>query len=146
MITAEKVKKLVELFEADSDLTSASSQTGFGFLMEGEVPKFERIPEDRWGPRIIHPLYLYVTHWGGRGLQVYLSLKLTPLVGDRSELGYKPGFEYWVPGKGSPVVVKRYLQPSDYADDASLEAVIQEMLRECARIYLLYCQEWESKG
>jgi hypothetical protein len=140
MITSEKVKKLVELFEADSGLTSLSCQTGYGFLMDGEVPKFDRI-ESRYGPRIIHPLYLYITHWGGRDLQVYLSLKLTPLVVDQSELDRRPKFEYWVPGKGSPVVVKRYLTPEEYVNDASLEAVIREMLGECARIYLLYCQE-----
>jgi hypothetical protein len=142
MITSEKVKKLVELFKENSDLTSASSQTGFGFLMDEGVPKFDRIPENRYGPRIIHPLYLYITHWGGRDLQVYLSLKLTPLVGDESELGHKPGFEYWVPAKGSPVVVKRYLTEDDYSDDAALEAAVREMLRECARIYLTACQEW----
>ena len=145
MITAEKIRKLVELFEADSDLTSMSSQTGFGFLMDGEVPKFERIPEDSWGPRIIHPMYLYVTHWGGRGMQVFLSQKLTPLVGDQSELGYKSGFEYWVPGNGAPLVVKRHLDADDYADEASLEAAVQEMLRECARLYLTACQEWGGK-
>jgi hypothetical protein len=145
MITAEKIKKLVEMFEVDPDLTSLSCQTGYGFLIDREVPKFDRI-ESRYGPRIIHPLYLYITHWGGRDLQVYLSLKLTPLVGNESELGHKPGFEYWVPGKGSPVVVKRYLTEDDYFNDAALEAVIQEMLRECARVYLTACQEWGESG
>ncbi|MBT9174133.1 MAG: hypothetical protein DDT21_02544 [Syntrophomonadaceae bacterium] len=142
MITAEKIKKLVELFEADSDLTSMSSQTGFGFLMEGSVPKFQKIESGRYTPRIIHPMYLYLDHWGGKSLRVYLSQKLTPLVGDQSELGYKPGFEYWTPAKNSPLVVKRYLYASDYADDSSLEAVVQETLRECARVYLTVCQEW----
>jgi len=142
MISAEKIKKLVELFEADSDLTSMSSQTGFGFLMEGSVPKFQKIERGRFTPKIIHPMYLYLDHWGGKSLRVYFSQKLTPLVGDLSELGSKPGFEYWTPAKNSPIVVKRYLNASDYADEASLEAAIQEMLRECARIYLTACQEW----
>ena len=140
MITSEKVRKLVEMFEADSDLTSMSCQTGFGFLMDGEVPKFQKIEKGRNTPKIIHPMYFYIDHWGGKPLRVYFSQKLTPLVGDQPDL--KPGYELWSPAKNSPVVVKRYLSPSDYADDASLEAVIQEMLRECARIYLTACQEW----
>ncbi len=56
MITAEKIKKLVELFEADSDLTSMSCQTGFGFLMEGSVPKFQKIEKGRYTPKIVHPM------------------------------------------------------------------------------------------
>jgi hypothetical protein len=146
MISAEKIKKLVELFEADSDLTSMSCQTGFGFLIEGSVPKFQKIEKGRYAPKIIHPMYLYIDHWGGKSLRVYLSQKLTPLVGNLSELGSKPGFEYWTPARNSPLVVKRYLTEDDYADDASLEAVIQEMLRECARVYLTACQEWTTGG
>lgn len=140
MITAEKVKKLVELFEADSDLASMSSQTGFGFLMEGLVPKFQKIKKGRYTPKIVHPMYLYLDHWGGKNLRVYFSLKLTPLVGDQPEA--KSGFEYWMPAKNSPLVVKRYLRASDYVDEASLEAAVQETLRECARVYLTACQEW----
>jgi hypothetical protein len=142
MITAEKVQKLVELFESDSDLTSMSAKTGYGFLMDGEVPKFEAIPEDRYGPRIIHPMYLYVTHWGGRGLQINFSLKLAPLTVDQSELANKPGFEYWVPHKGAPVVVKRYLYENDYQDEVLLKAAVEEMLKQCAGIYLMSCEEW----
>jgi len=145
MITAEKIKKLVELFEADSDLVFMSSQTGFGFLIEGSVPKFQRIEKGRYTPKIVHPMYLYLDHWGGKNLRVYFSQKLTPLVGDQSEFGSKPGFEYWTPAKGSPLVVKRYLYPSDYSDEASFEAAVQETQRECARVYLTACQEWCGK-
>jgi hypothetical protein len=145
MITSERIKKLVEVFNEDSDMATMSSQTGYGFLMDGEVPKFEAISKSRYGPRIVHPMYLYIDHWGGKNLRVYFSQKLTPLVGDLSELGSKPGFEYWTPAKNSPLVVKRYLRASDYADEVSLEAAIQEMLRECARIYLTACQEWGGK-
>lgn len=145
MITAERIKKLVEVFNEDPDMTSMSSQTGYGFLMDGEVPKFEKISKSRYGPGIVHPMYLYIDHWGGRGLRVYFSQKLTPLSVDQSELGYKSGFEYWVQGNGSPVVVKRYLTESDYQDDASLDATIQEMLKQCASIYLLSCKEWGGK-
>lgn len=142
MITAEKIKKLVELFEADSDLASASSQTGFGFLMDGSVPKFQKIEKGRYTPKIVHPMYLYLDHWGGKFLRVYFSQKLTQLTVAQSELESKTGFEYWVPGNGSPVVVKRYLTASDYQDDASLDTAIQEMLKQCAGIYLMSCKEW----
>ncbi len=145
MITAEKVKKLAELFEADSDLTSASSQTGLGFLMDGSVPKFQKIEKGRYTPKIVHPMYLYLDHWGGKSLRVYFSQKLTQLSVAQSELESKTGFEFWVPGNGSPVVVKRYLYASDYADEASLEAAVQETLRECAKVYLTACQEWGGK-
>lgn len=145
MITAEKIKKLVELFEADSDLASMSSQTGFGFLMDGSVPKFQQIEKGRYGPKITHPMYLYLDHWGGKSLRVYFSQKLTPLTVAQSELEPKSGFEFWVPGNNSPVVVKRYLYPSDYADEASLEAVVQETMRECAKVYLTACQEWGGR-
>jgi hypothetical protein len=43
------------------------------------------------------------------------------------------------------VVVKRYLNSSDYQDDASLEAAIQEMLKQFAGIYLMSCKEWNGK-
>lgn len=145
MITAEKVRKLVELFEADSDLASASSQTGFGFLMDGSVPKFEKIGRGRFTPKIVHPMYLYLDHWGGKNLRVYFSQKLTQLSVAQSELGSKQGFEFWVPGSNSPVVVKRYLRASDYTDEASLEAAVQEMLKQCASTYLMACQEWGEK-
>lgn len=142
MITAEKIRKLVELFEADSDLTSASSQTGLGFLMDGSVPKFEKIGRGRSTPKIVHPMYLYLDHWGGKSLRVYFSQKLTTLSVAQDELGSKSGFEYWVPGNNSPVVVKRYLYSHNYADETSLEAALQETLKECARVYLMCCREW----
>ena len=141
MITADRVKKLVEVFNEYSDMTSMSSQSGYGFLMDGEVPKFEKTSKSRYGPRIVHPMYLYIDHWSGKSVRVYFSQKLTPLSVEQSELGHKSGFEYWVPGNGSPVVVKRYLTASDYQDDASLEAAIQEMLKQCASIYLMSCKE-----
>ena len=145
MITSERIRKLVEVFNEDSDMATMSSQTGYGFLMDDEVPKFEKISKSRFGPKIVHPMYLYIDHWGGKSLRVYFSQKLTPLSMDQSELGRKSGFEYWVPGNGSPVVVKRYLTTSDYQDDASLEAAIQEMLKQCAGTYLMSCKEWNGK-
>jgi len=145
MITSERIRKLVEVFNEDSDMTSMSSQTGYGFLMDDGVPKFEKISKSRFGPKIVHPMYLYIDHWGGKGLRVYFSQKLTPLSVDQSELARKHGFEYWVPGHGSPVVVKRYLTASDYQDDASLEAAVQEMLKQFAGIYLMSCKEWNGK-
>ena len=145
MITSERIRKLVEVFSEDSDMTSMSSQTGYGFLMDDEVPKFEKISKSRFGPKIVHPMYLYIDHWGGKSVRVYFSQKLTPLLVDQSELARKPGFEYWVPGSGSPVVVKRYLTAFDYQDDASLEAAVQEMLKQFAGIYLMSCKEWNGK-
>lgn len=147
MITSERIRRLVEVFNEDLDMTSMSSQTGYGFLMDGEVPKFEKISKSRNSPKrlIVHPMYLYIDHWGGKSLRVYFSQKLTPLSVNQSELARKPNFEYWVPGNGNPVVVKRYLTSSDYQDDASLDAAIQEMLRECARIYLTACQGWGGR-
>ena|SRR4030042_4602721 len=141
MINAEKIKKLVEVFNCDSDITSMSAQTGYGFLMDGEVPKFEKISSGRFTPRIIHPMYLYIDHWGGKSLRVYFSQKLTALSVAQSELGSKSGFEYWVPGNNSPVVVKKYLYSHNYADEASLETALQETLKECARVYLMCCKE-----
>jgi hypothetical protein len=145
MITSERIRRLIEVFNEDSDMTSMSSQTGYGFLMDDGVPKFEKISKSRFGPKIVHPMYLYIDHWGGKDLRVYFSQKLTPLSVDQSELGRKSGFEYYIPGSGSPVVVKRYLTASDYQDDASLEAAIQEMLKQCASIYLMSCKEWNGK-
>jgi len=43
------------------------------------------------------------------------------------------------------VVVKRYLYASDYADETSLEAAVQDMLKQCASVYLMACQEWGGK-
>lgn len=141
-MTAEKIQKLVELFEDDSDLTSMSAKTDFGFLMEGSVPKFQKIEKGRSTPKIIHPMYLYIEHWGGKFLRVFLSQKLTPVTCELSDLGFKSGFEYWAPSKNSPIIVKRYLDPSDYQDEESLQTAVQDALRECARIYLTVCQEF----
>lgn len=142
MITAKKIQTLVELFEADPDLTSMGAQTGFGFLMDESVPKFQRIEKGRHTPKIVHPMYLSLDHWGGKSLRVYFSLKLTPLTVAQSELGGKSGFEYWVPSAGAAIVVKRYLDASDYQDEVTLAAAVEEMLKECARIYLTACREW----
>lgn len=143
MITAEKIQKLVEVFNGDSDITSMSSQTGFGFLMDGSVPKFEKIQNGRGTPMIVHPMYLYIDHWGGKSLRVYLSQKLTSLSSAQYDIEEKSGFEYWVPSAKSPIVVKRYLNSRDYADEATLETALEETLKEYARVYLLHCQEWK---
>jgi hypothetical protein len=79
-----------------------------------------------------------------RSLRVYFSLKLTPLSVDQSELNRKNGFEYWIPHSGSPVVVKRFLTSSDYQDEDSLNAVIEETLKHFAGVYLMSCKEWEG--
>lgn len=135
-VNAVQIGAAVAQFEANPLLAVLRSTSGRGLRLD-DAGMIKLVDAHQAEAQI----NFEVTHYGGRSIVPLLNIRLSNLIVE--EVEWQGGFSYNAPGDkpmrvGDELVLTRFLSKSDFASDAILARVWEDVAREASRLTLLH--------